>query len=84
MSETKPKFSEQGLYAFPHAVAGPDGKGGTVVQVCVGMTLRDYFAGQALAGACARHGLDVMRPDEVASSAYRMADLMLAARSAKS
>ena len=44
-----------------------------------GMTLRDYFAGQALAGALADPTCDVS-PIELAKIAYRDADAMLAAR----
>jgi len=47
-----------------------------------GMTLRDYFAGQALAGALADPTCDVS-PIELAKIAYREADAMLAAREAK-
>ena len=46
-----------------------------------GMTLRDYFAGQALAGALADPTCDVS-PIELAKIAYREADAMLAAREA--
>lgn len=43
-----------------------------------GMTLRDYFAGQALAGMCARS----RNPDKLnrALAAYEHADAMLEAR----
>ena len=44
-----------------------------------GMTLRDYFAGQALAGALADPTCDVS-PIDLAKIAYREADAMLAAR----
>jgi hypothetical protein len=44
-----------------------------------GMTLRDYFAGQALAGALADPTCD-LAPIELAKIAYREADAMLAAR----
>jgi hypothetical protein len=40
-----------------------------------GMTLRDYFAGQALAGCGVPN-----RPQEIAEWAYMVADAMLAAR----
>ena len=43
-----------------------------------GMTLRDYFAGQALAGYLA-DGV-VSEPQHCAEFAYRMADAMLAER----
>ena len=41
-----------------------------------GMTLRDYFAGQALAGLCA----DGHRLSSSVKWSYEVADLMLAAR----
>jgi hypothetical protein len=47
-----------------------------------GMTLRDYFAGQALAGALADPTCD-LAPIELAKIVYREADAMLAAREAK-
>jgi hypothetical protein len=49
-----------------------------------GMTLRDYFAGQALAGFCAaQHDLRNHTDKVMAIGAYRAADAMLAARKAK-
>jgi len=44
-----------------------------------GMTLRDYFAGQALAGIMGSG--DIFPPDSAASRAYCVADSMLKARS---
>jgi hypothetical protein len=44
-----------------------------------GMTLRDYFAGKALAGL-ARHPHTGADPAEEAERAYRIADAMLAQR----
>lgn len=43
-----------------------------------GMTLRDWFAGQALAGSVSRA---MINPAERATQAYRYADAMLAERS---
>ena len=49
-----------------------------------GMSLRDWFAGQAMSGLILgyqqAYGSPTSRPDEVASEAYRYADAMLAAR----
>lgn len=45
-----------------------------------GMTLRDYFAGQALAGICTGCGFQGGPWDHMALDAYRAADAMLAAR----
>jgi hypothetical protein len=52
-----------------------------------GMTLRDYFAGQALAGICAPLYDDesptIWKHREFAKGAYMFADAMLAARKSK-
>lgn len=48
-----------------------------------GMSLRDWFAGQALAGLasnCTDAGLSTWLPDSIAVRAYDYADAMLAAR----
>jgi hypothetical protein len=49
-----------------------------------GMTLRDWFAGQALAGAVGFSPSNPFRkydqPEDVAAACYRFADAMLAAR----
>ena len=49
-----------------------------------GMTLRDYFAAQALAGICANQDNRVYGNSmEFARAAYRLADAMLTARGQK-
>lgn len=50
-----------------------------------GMTLRDWFAGQALNGLiCANDGIEGTDPlRAIAFASYAMADAMLAAREAK-
>ena len=48
-----------------------------------GMTLRDWFAGQALAGLVTLESRLDKEPAEDAALAYRIADAMLAAREAK-
>ncbi|MBL4940348.1 MAG: hypothetical protein JKY81_01645 [Colwellia sp.] len=45
------------------------------------MSLRDYFAGQALAGFCANR--DLLDPEDVSQWSYGHADAMLAARGGK-
>lgn len=47
-----------------------------------GMSLRDYFAGQALTGIVGNVGFPVIGPivERVASDAYALADAMLEAR----
>ena len=70
--------------AFPQSLAA-DGLGGLNISYnCVdgaGMTLRDYFAGQALAlGGEYFYGADGTKPDRVAAIAYAIADAMIAGR----
>jgi hypothetical protein len=49
-----------------------------------GMTLRDWFAGQALAGMMAHQNAGAnWTPSEIAHDAYLTADTMLAARECK-
>ena len=83
---TDNKRRDDGGRAFPredYQNASPKGQ--------VGMSLRDWFAGQALAaleahwdGNFSRLEFDEGKPDEyarlIASSAYRIADFMLALR----
>jgi hypothetical protein len=58
--------------AFPH-MTGPE-------SVCAGMSLRDYFAGQALAGLTAK-GYNLKY---LPGSAYEIADAMLKEREKES
>lgn len=52
------------------------------VLIQEGMSLRDYFAGQALAGMIAAEGeAGFYRPETAAVRSYEVADAMLAARS---
>ena len=70
-----------GGQAFPRPVSFSE-EGGTH-RGCLGMTLRDYFAGQALAGfIAASTGRDV-HGQPAARMCYQMADAMLAARERK-
>lgn len=69
--------------AFPHQPLGSDGL--PEVEAHYGMTLRDWFAGQALAGiaGCARSV--IKRDGETSAQAdarwsYERADAMIAAR----
>jgi|LakMenE01Jun11ns_1017448.scaffolds.fasta_scaffold9709524_2 hypothetical protein len=66
--------------AFPHFKTDPFS---SKVEICPqgGMTLRDWFAGQALAGLLSDQTIKCM-PDDFAESAYLAADAMLAAREA--
>lgn len=56
--------------AFPLADGTRDDEGG--------MTLRDYFAGQAIAGLCCRDATRMT--DTLAQEAFEVADAMLAER----
>lgn len=73
---TDSKQIDDGGYAFP---CGPDDKAGWSAEF--GMSLRDWFAGQALAESTrdiwANH-----KYDDVAKRAYAIADAMIAARKA--
>lgn len=45
-----------------------------------GMTLRDYFAGQVMAGFCADHSWYIGNPENMAKFSYQVADAMLTER----
>jgi len=66
--------------AFPHVAElvqhSPNGGITTKPITSNGMTLRDYFAGQAMQGLIARYS----SPETTANLAYHMADAMLKAR----
>lgn len=75
-----PKINDGGP-AFPQTTV--DHFGGTPsVTVTGGMTLRDWFAGQALAGLAADEVLPLTADEamELAAGAYFVADAMLAER----
>ena len=69
-------FDVNGGPAFPVTVAFKDYQGQSLQVVSHGMSLRDWFAGQALAGMV----VDPVTYDGLAEEAYRLADAMLAAR----
>ena len=54
----------------------------TATGYLLGMTLRDYFAGQALAGAMAATAYEGVEWSGIARECYAIADAMLAARCA--
>lgn len=68
---TDSKSPDDGGYAFPQALRLQHEYVGSN-----GMTLRDYFAGQALSAVSA-HNWPI---DQIADTAYRIADAMLTER----
>ena len=71
--------SKNGGPAFP-AQEQIDYPSCSVTQHYPGMTLRDYFAAQALQGMCTGQWLDPGDYPEVARRCYAKADAMIAAR----
>jgi len=84
---------DTGGNAFPYSALTPDGP--TIYKDCKGMTLRDYFAGQALIGYSTKENrkslmatakkMDVpMSPEDIddqfAKASYLMADAMIKER----
>lgn len=90
------KTIDDGGAAFAHAIATVDGNGnplslGDVERNPIGMSLRDYFAGQAINGICAGLCADTSNGyapsafsrvgiTDAAKDAYIIADAMIAAR----
>jgi len=70
-----PAFPAQPMHKFPDGAIISLNQGG--------MTLRDYFAGQALAGMLTRKESDGWTNREVAGDGYSYADAILASREAK-
>lgn len=69
-------MSEQhGGPAFP-----VDSQTGNMEEWRMGMSLRDYFAGQALIAICYADGLPKGLPEWIAASAYEISDAMLKER----
>ena len=78
----QPKYD--GGAAFPHPEQqSVVGGGGTQIRIDSqpGMSLRDYFAGQALTGILADSGW-ADTEEKMAELSYRFADAMIAARDA--
>lgn len=73
---------ETGGPAFPNV---PDGAGDKWQSWDMGMTLRDYFAAKAMAALILRYdSVNIDKEgvaEEIANSANKLADAMLAARS---
>jgi len=80
-------IDRNGGFAFPGTLAMPEGG----LFESAGMTLRDWFAGQALSGWLASYVTAKEHPAEggpyaanIAVMSYRLADAMLAEREARS
>jgi hypothetical protein len=69
---------KDGGSAFP--VSRPYYGPGVRVEIGYGMSLRDWFAGMAMQGYCARPDLEKECQQGFAIAAYDQADAMLAAR----
>ena len=75
---------KNGGNAFPEIISDKDTNGQYDTYSCGGMTLRDYFAGQAL-GMSIKRAIRANNPDicaDAAKRAYLYADAMLAEREA--
>ena len=72
--------------AFPESASGPY-PNGEIVEGRPGMSLRDYFAGQALAGWLSSWTTNSsplwFEADHVSAAAYDYADAMIKAREVK-
>ena len=66
--------------AFPHHIEHPNGHWPGVTHA--GMTLRDYFAAQAMQSIITREGQDALVVEDIAFTAYQYADAMLKQREA--
>lgn len=67
--------------AYPCNISYVDENGVTQTHISMGMSLRDYFAAQALAGILASPQLITTKPaPELALNCYAIADAMLAER----
>lgn len=78
MGTTEDFFDKAGGVAFPYvAEGGPDS--GLHAEIQPGMTLRDYFAAQALTGFV-RWFPNLSDEKEAAKRAYHFSDAMLDAR----
>jgi hypothetical protein len=73
---SNPFQGRDGGLAFPYRETEVTGQ----FQHHYGMSLRDYFAGQALAGMFADPARELHKEKHVAHDAYLFADAMLAAR----
>ena len=68
--------TKDGGPAFPFAPTDHS----NATNLAKGMSLRDYFAGQALAGICAHFDNRGLTPENMGRVAYEAADAMIAAQ----
>lgn len=68
---------DSGGPAFPSAPVY-DGNGNGLVEGASGMTLRQWYAGQALAGICAANPKTMAGERVIATACYMLADAMIA------
>ena len=73
------KQIDDGGPAFPEGASGPYANG-EIVPGLPGMTLRDYFAGQALNGHLSDGAYRLADAEDIAKWSYQCADAMLPAR----
>jgi hypothetical protein len=66
-----------GGQAFPSLILE---KGTLELQQVDGMTVRDWFAGKAVAGLMASRDADTLEPSEVSERVFAIADAMLTER----
>jgi len=67
-------MKNNGGAAFPLVAENPP------YHVADGMSLRDYFAGQALVGLCSQYGYNSCNVIGLANMSYNIADAMLKER----
>jgi hypothetical protein len=72
------RLAAGGPYVFPSTVVVPEESSAETIHI-PGMTLRDWFAGQALAGFCA-NPTNTDNQTTLADRAHKHADAMLKAR----
>jgi hypothetical protein len=77
---TRMSTFNDGGSAFPHNELTSTGE---IYHDHLGMSLRDYFAGQALAGMMARKYSDELTTREISCGCYLLADAMLKSRKAR-
>ena len=69
-------------FPLPDPFVMAPGNENNMRQIAVGMTLRDYFATNAMQGICAHPDTWGLMLPQIAAHSYEIADAMLKARSA--